>query len=162
MKKYNISNLIYVVSVTTRKPRRGEVNGSEYIFVNDEEFDLLIEDDKFIEWVYFAGFRYGTLYESVNREDNCNVFLEIDINGVFKVTSKIDNCISIFMLPPTESDLMLRLKKRSSESINLIKERLKIAKKELSLVDKFDHKIVNVECKDSAYAIKNIILDYIK
>ena len=98
-------NLEYSISMTTREPREKEVNGVDYYFVSDEEFQKNIDAGNFLEWASFVGHRYGTPKDKVEALRNAgkNVFLEIEINGASQVMSKVhdDRVISFFLMPPS-------------------------------------------------------------
>ena len=98
-------NLSYSVSMTTRAPRNKEVDGVDYFFVSNEEFDRNLQNDNFLEWANFVGNRYGTPKDYVEklREEGKNVILEIEIEGAQQVLSKCqgNDIISIFLMPPS-------------------------------------------------------------
>ena len=128
--------LVYSISMTTRKKREKEVDGRDYYFVSDEEFQRNIDNGNFLEWANFVGHRYGTPKDKVEqlRNQGKNVFLEIEINGANQVMSKIhdDRMISFFLMPPSFQALENRIRKRKTESEEIIQERLQKGLKEMS------------------------------
>ena len=119
----------YSVSVTTRSPRVGENDASEYHFVSDQKFDELLECDAFIEWANVHDNRYGTLKETVNNflSSNKVVFLDIDIQGTLNIKKQIPESVAIFILPPTFNSLYTRLIERKTDSPEVLKTRIKNA-----------------------------------
>ncbi len=133
------------VSATTRKIRKGEVPGESYHFLTDHEFDQKIRDDEFLEWAKVHSSRYGTLKKWVRDllEKGKNLILELDVQGALSVKEKIPSSILIFILPPSDSELIKRLQKRETEDKGEINLRLKTAQNELKLQDIYDYKIIN-------------------
>ena len=135
------SNLKYSTSMTTREPRKGEVNGKDYFFVSEEEFKKEIENDAFIEYAVVHGNYYGTLKREVERDlDNgFDVILEIDIQGAINVKSKKPDGIFIFIMPPSMKELKNRLIKRGTETKDKLVERFKNAYKEINEMTKYNY-----------------------
>ena len=121
-------DLTYSVSMTTRAPRDRETNGVDYYFVTREEFERQIAADNFLEHAEFVGNYYGTPKDKVEALRNAgkNVFLEIEINGASQVMSKVhdDRVISFFLMPPSLNALEKRIRKRKTETEDIIQERL--------------------------------------
>lgn len=155
-------NLSYSVSMTTREPREGEVNGVDYFFVSNEEFDQAVANNELIEWAEFAKNKYGTpiknLYDSINMGKN--VILEIEVKGATDVVKKLkrDEYVSIFIVPPSIKELKRRLKKRDTEDWKKIKMRIKRAKQEVKMTKEYDHVILNDDASRAANEMKKIIL----
>ncbi|OGI21670.1 MAG: guanylate kinase [Candidatus Melainabacteria bacterium RIFOXYA12_FULL_32_12] len=147
--------IVLSVSVTTRKPRTGEVHGVNYIFISKEEFEEMIEKDEFLEWAVFAGNYYGTYANIVQESLNMglDVALEIDVKGALQVKEKLKDAILIFILPPSIAELQTRLFKRKTDSQESIQKRLSIVKSEIEKKHLFDYEIVN---QDLDTAIKNL------
>lgn len=150
IQKYNAIDFVYSVSMTTREPRNREVNGIDYYFVSKEEFQANIDKGNFLEWAEFVGNRYGTPKDKVEelRNQGKNVFLEIEIKGATQVLENVrkdhDNrVISFFLMPPNLSDLEERIRKRKSESEEIIQERLQKGAKEMTMTQNYDHIILN-------------------
>ncbi|MBQ7528563.1 guanylate kinase [bacterium] len=133
------------VSATTRQPRQGEVDGVNYYFLSPETFEQWVEEDRFIEWVQVFKNRYGTPKEFVVAKQNegFNVVLEIDVQGGVKVMEKIPDCVSIFLTPPSMSNLEKRLRNRGTESEEQISLRLSEAKRELAARKYYKYTVIN-------------------
>ena len=157
--KNNELNLFYSISMTTRNKRPGEENGREYYFVSKEEFMKQVEDGNLLEWAEFVGNRYGTPKDKVEkmREEGKNVLLEIEVNGTAQVLKKVDDAISIFILPPSLEELEKRIRGRSTEAEDVIKNRLAKATKELELQTQYKYQVVNDDIDVAVEEIRNII-----
>ena len=160
MAKHKV-RLTYSISMTTRAPRAKEVNGRDYYFVSKEEFQRNIDEGNFLEWAEFVGNRYGTPKDKVDqlRNEGKNVFLEIEINGATQVLSKVkdDRVVSFFLKPPSIEQLENRIRKRKSETEEVIRERLEKGEKEMSLTEAYDYVILNDEIDRAAEEIISII-----
>ena len=156
-------NLFYSVSMTTRSPRPGEVNGREYYFVSKEEFQKNIDNGNLLEWAEFVGNRYGTPKDKVDmmRDEGKNVLLEIDVKGTSQVLSKLDkdDVISVFIAPPSLEELEARIRGRSTETDEVIKNRLAQASRELAQKDHYRFVVVNDDLDQAVADFKKIILD---
>lgn len=154
-------NLVYSISMTTRQPRNQEVDGVNYYFVSQEEFKKNIAEDNFLEYAKFVGNYYGTPKDKVEalRNQGLNVLLEIEINGAKQVMSKVkdDRMISFFLMPPSLEDLEARIRKRKTESEELIAERLKKGKEEMTMTDNYDYVILNDKVSRAAKEISDLI-----
>lgn len=152
-------DLVYSVSMTTRKPRVGEENGREYYFVTEEEFKERISEGKFLEYTQFVGNYYGTPLDKVNEhlENGKEVVLEIEVDGAGQVRSKMPDGVFIFVAPPTMADLKKRLKRRGTESDEIINERFEKAKREIGLAELYDYIVVNDTVENAADKIMAII-----
>ena len=159
-------NLVYSISMTTRSPRNMEVDGVDYYFVSQEEFQKRIDQDDFLEWCEFVGNRYGTPRSIVEklRDEGKNVFLEIETNGANQVMSKIqdNNVVSIFLVPPSLKSLEERIRKRKSETDKVILERLNKGRREMELKDNYDYVVVNDRVDKAAKEIVKIIKSKMK
>lgn len=151
----------YSVSMTTRTIRPGEVDGVDYIFVDDETFDRNVADGNFLEHVEFVGHKYGTPKDRVisKLEQGINVILEIDVSGTENVlrNSKELHPITFFLIPPTFTALENRIRGRSTEDEATIQKRLNKAKHELALQNEYQHIIVNDDVGRAANEIEKII-----
>lgn len=160
MAKHKVQ-LTYSISMTTRAPRAKEVNGRDYYFVSKEEFQRNIDEGNFLEWAEFVGNRYGTPKDKVEqlRKQGKNVFLEIEIKGATQVLSKVkdDRVVSFFLKPPSIEQLENRIRKRKSETEEVIRERLEKGAKEMSMTEAYDYVILNDEIDRAAEEIISII-----
>lgn len=155
-------NLAYSISMTTRKPREGEVDGQDYFFVSEERFLEAIENDELLEHARFVGNYYGTpkAYVEKLREEGKNVFLEIEVEGAKKVLEyyKDDKgVLSIFLLPPSLYELEKRIRGRRTEPEEIIQERLQKAKRELGLKKNYHFNVLNDNINRSSQEIARII-----
>lgn len=146
----------YVVSVsaTTRKPRKGEVNGISYYFKKREEFEDLINKNEFLEFAEYAGEYYGTLKKDVykNYFKGKNVIIEIDSQGARQIREK-QNIQSVFLIPPSFEELLHRLKNRGTESKESIHRRLKQALDEIEHIEEYGVLLVNDSVEGTAFVI---------
>src|ERR1700759_1225498 len=134
------------VSVTTRRPRPGEVNGREYHFVDGTEFDRMVRAGELLEWAEFAGNKYGTPADPVKDrlERGLPTLLEIDLAGARQVRDAMkDDALLVFLKPPSWHELVRRLTGRGPEPPDVIERRLAAAREELAAVSEFDVVLVN-------------------
>ncbi len=138
-------DIVISVSVTTRNPREGEVDGVNYYFRTKDEFLKMISENGLIEWAQFCENYYGTPREMVEKclEEGKNVILEIEVQGAMKVRESYPEAVLIFNLPPSYKVLRERLVGRNTESQEIVEKRLKTAEWELSQAEKYDYVIVN-------------------
>lgn len=154
------SNLTYSVSMTTRSPRDGEVDGVDYFFVSEEEFKKEIEKGSFLEYALVHGNYYGTLKKNVDDslDKGLDVILEIDIQGALNVKEKASDAIFIFIMPPTMRELRDRLVKRGTETKEKIIERFKNAYKEVNEISKYNYVVINDEVESAVKKVQAIML----
>lgn len=152
-------NLTYSISMTTRKKREGEVDGKDYYFVSKEEFEKKIEENKFLEYAEFVGNYYGTPLDKVNEQLDLGneVVLEIEVEGALQVKKKVPDCVMIFIVPPGKQALYDRLKRRGTESEEIISQRIKKADREFKKAYLYDYIVVNDEVNNAADRIMAII-----
>lgn len=161
MDNFNLK-LHYSISMTTRPKREKEVEGVDYYFVSKEEFQRNIDEDNFLEWEEFVGNRYGTPKDKVEelRNQGKHVVLEIEVNGAGEVLKKIndDRVISFFIMPPSVDALEARIRRRKTESEEIIQERLQKGMKEMKMTEQYDHIVLN----DDIARVSQEIVDLIK
>lgn len=152
-------DLVYSVSMTTRKPREGETEGKEYYFVTKEEFEKKISEGKMLEYAEFVNNYYGTPLDKINEqlESGKEVVLEIEVQGAMQVKEKMKDAVFIFIAPPSMASLYERLTGRGTETEEVIKERCEKAKREVGLANMYDYIVVNDEVKNAADKIIAII-----
>ena len=138
------------VSVTTRRPRPGEVDGREYYFVDDSEFDRLVAGGALLEWAQFAGNRYGTPRAPLNEKLEAGVacLLEIDVAGARQVRRAAPDARLVFLAPPSWDELVRRLTGRGTEGPEVLARRLAAAEDELAAAAEFDITLVNTSVQD--------------
>ncbi len=152
------SNFSLSVSCTTRSARPGETDGVSYFFISREKFLKLIEEGGFLEYSEHFGNFYGTPKQFVvEKLKTHNVLLEIDVDGALQVKKAYPQALLIFLLPPDENELRARLKKRGSESDEIIEERIKRMNYEISKKDGYDYTVVNDNLEDCVKKIEEII-----
>ncbi|MBQ6333995.1 MAG: guanylate kinase [Erysipelotrichaceae bacterium] len=154
-------NLAYSVSMTTRKPREGEVEGVNYFFVSKKRFLEAVKNGELLEHARFVDNDYGTPKEYVERmrEEGKNVILEIEIRGAKQVMEKCPDALSIYIVPPSIEELERRLRERSSEDEQTIMKRISKAKQELKDIDFYEHIVCNDDLDKAVEDIRQIILD---
>lgn len=148
------------VSATTRQPRRGEVNGRDYRFICDEDFDRLMAENAFLEWKEVYGRRYGTLKSEVEETvaSGTDVILEIDVKGALEVRSRLEDATLVFIMPPSLAELEARLRGREADQEGEIKTRTDIAPSEIEIGNKeFDVIIVNDDIVQAAGELATIL-----
>ena len=148
------------VSATTRHPRTGEKDGVHYYFMSKEEFAEKREHGEFLEWAETVGNYYGTPKTPVinTLAQGKDILLEIDVKGARQIKSAYPDCVTIFVLPPSEEELEKRLRGRGTESDEQIAARLALAKSELAISGEFDHRIINDDLDKAVNEVKDIIL----
>ncbi len=157
----NDPNIKFSVSVTTRKPREGEVDGVDYYFVTDEQYDEFMAQDAFYEHVDSQyGPRYGTLRSEVDSFINVgqDVIFDMDWAGARQMREKAgDDVVTIYLLPPSIKELRQRLINRGTDSMEVIEQRMGIIYEKIKHWDEFDYVIVNVDLKETVTKIQKII-----
>ncbi|MEK3887029.1 guanylate kinase [Bacillus sp. FSL K6-3431] len=135
----------YSISMTTRKPRQGEVDGVDYFFKSREEFEQLIAEGKLLEHAEYVGNYYGTPVDYVKDtlDSGKDVFLEIEVQGAKQVREKIPEGLFIFLMPPSLNELESRIVGRGTESVDLIHNRMEAARKEIELMSLYDFIVEN-------------------
>ncbi|AEM78886.1 guanylate kinase [Thermoanaerobacter thermohydrosulfuricus] len=153
-------NLKLSISATTRQPRSGEIEGKNYFFKSEEEFEKMIENDSFLEWAKVYGHYYGTPKDFVlkNLEEGNDVVLEIDIQGALKIKEKFPEGVFIFILPPSMEELKNRIKKRGTETEEEIIKRFKSAYEELNYVSRYNYVVINDSVEEAVEKIRAIII----
>ena len=154
--------LIRSVSATTRQPRPGEVDGVDYHFLTQEEFERRRLGGEFLECfeVFGTGHWYGTLTEEVTPGLDAGkwVVLEIDVKGALEVLGHFPDAITIFIGPGSLEELERRLRGRGTESEESIQRRLEQARDELAMADRYRHYVVNDDVDRAAEEIRNILI----
>ena len=155
------SNLKFSVSVTTRPPREGEIEGVDYYFVTDEQYNEFLNQDAFYEYVDSQyGSRYGTLRSEVDSFINVgqDVLFDMDWSGARQMKEKAkDDIVTIYLLPPSIKELKKRLEGRGTDSKEVIEKRMGIILEKVSHWNEFDYVIVNVSLQETVTKIQKII-----
>lgn len=153
------------VSYTTRKPRPKEKNGDHYFFVSLPRFQKMVKEGAFLEWANVHGALYGTPKDFVIKElkRSTTVLLEVDVQGALSIKKKVEEgkvwgkTVFIFLIPPSVDILACRLKKRRTESKDVVNRRLQNAMAELKLMEQYDYIVVNDKIDHAAQKIKAIV-----
>ena len=152
------SHIKLSVSYTTRLPRPGEVNGEHYHFVDEATFLKMLSEGDFLESAHVHGARYGTSQTRVDQALTTNdLILEIDWQGAAQVRKLYPSAISIFILPPSITELESRLRGRGQDSEEVIIKRLGAARDEMSHVGEFDYVTINDKFEESLQDLAAIV-----
>ena len=148
------------VSATTRPMRPGEHDGKDYIFVEDDEFDRMIRDNEFVEWANVFGFRYGTpkapVKDALRR--GRDILFDIDWQGARQLLPDFkEHLVTIFLLPPSMTELERRLRARGTDSREVIAERMRRAAEEISHWAEYEYVLVNDEMDECLAQVRAII-----
>ena len=157
--KHEELDLAYSISMTTREPRAGEVEGSDYFFVKKEQFENNIKEGKLLEWAQFVGNYYGTPKDYVDKllDEGKNVMLEIEVKGAEQVMEKCPEALTIFIVPPSFEELERRIRGRRSEEEEVVQQRLSKARGEMELTSRYKYVVVNNDVLETTNEIVKII-----
>ena len=152
-------NYALSVSATTRNPRPGEVNGREYFFVSNEEFEKLIQENGLIEHAGYVDHYYGTPRKFVEDKlsQGIDVILEIEIQGARQIKEQYPDAVLLFVMPPSAAELEKRLRGRGTETEEVILQRLKRAREESVGIEKYDYLVINDDLEQCTERLHNII-----
>ena len=154
-------NIKFSVSVTTRKPREGEVDGKDYYFIDDAQYNEYLKQDAFYEYVDSQyGSRYGTLRSEVDSFINVgeDVLFDMDWEGARQMKAKAkDDVVTIYLLPPSIKELRTRLENRGTDSKETIEKRMNLTAEKLKHWNEFDYVLVNVNLEDTIKKVQRII-----
>ena len=155
----NDPSFSFSVSVTTRQKRDYEVEGVHYFFISDAQYDQLIEEDAFLEHATVHGNRYGTLKSQVARlmDEGKNVILDIDPQGARQVLQNADDCVSVFILPPSFRTLRERLHTRNTDDPVEIERRVHNAHEEVQHIGMYDYTVINDDLDTAFHQLQTII-----
>lgn len=150
------------ISATTRSPREGETEGTDYFFLSRDQFENLIETGDLLEWAEYAGNYYGTPRQGVEEKLQQGewVVLEIEVVGARKIQQTFPEATRVFILPPSLAVLENRLTKRGKDSPSAIAQRLEHAKTEVAAAEEFDYSVVNDDIDRSLVELEKIIFDH--
>ena len=154
-----LPELRLAVSATTRAPRPGERDGVDYHFLSDDEFEARVRAGAFVEHARYAGRRYGTLREELDRHVRAGVpvVLEIEVQGARQVRETLPEAVRIFIAPPSEEALRARLVGRGTDDAGEVAARLETAREELRARDEFHHVVVNDRLEDAVARLVEIV-----
>jgi len=154
-----IPELELSVSATTRRPRPGEQGGVAYHFLSDDEFARRVEAGDFVEHASYSGRRYGTLRSELDRRtrDGAPVVLEIEVQGAGQIARTMPEAVRIFVAPPSEDALRVRLLGRGTDDPEDVEARLQTARNELAAQREFPHVVVNDRLEEAAEALEEVV-----
>lgn len=154
-----LDSIDYSISVTSRPPRGDEVDGREYYFVDQREFENRIARNEFIEFAEVHGHYYGTPREAIveSLRKGIDVLMDIDVQGGMQVRDKVPEAILIFIAPPSIEELEKRLRSRNTDSEEVIQLRLKNAINEMSFWPRYDYVVTNETLEDAVKSVETII-----
>ena len=155
----DVGECYFSISTTTRPMREGEVEGVHYYFVDEEEFKKDIEQEMFLEYAHVHGNYYGTSLKPVKKalKEGKLVIFDIDVQGNTVVTNRLgDITTSVFISPPTLSELKHRLQARQTDSQEVIDRRIDMAKREIQRISEYDFLIINDDLKTAADTLRSI------
>ncbi|WP_281975596.1 guanylate kinase [Halobacillus litoralis] len=153
------TDLRYSISMTTRAPREGEVDGVDYFFKSRDEFEKLISEGQLIEHAEYVGNYYGTPRQYVEQtlEKGKDVFLEIEVQGALKVRENFPQGVFVFLIPPSLEELKDRIVNRGTETEDKVKNRLLAAKEEIEMMDAYDYVVVNDQIDNAVTKVVSIV-----
>ena len=152
-------NVWISISMTSREPRKGEVNGKNYFFITKEEFEEKIKNEEFLEYAVYNNQYYGTPKSKIEEKlsNGIDVILVIDIQGALKIKEQLEETLFIFILPPSMEELKKRLIERNTETKEKILERFKTAYNEINEIKKYNYVVVNDRVDYAVDKVKAII-----
>jgi guanylate kinase len=155
-------DLRYSVSYTTRPPRKGEKNGTDYHFISTEDFESGIHDHRWAEWARVHGHYYGTSADVIDRAraSGHDVLLDIDVQGARQLLNRYPQSVTIFVMPPSLTILRQRLEARATDAPETIEKRMQAAQTEIGQKYMYRHIIVNDVLADAVEALIELIGDY--
>lgn len=153
------TELRYSISMTTRDIRPGEVDGVDYFYKTNEEFEKLIAGGKLLEYAKFVNNYYGTPKDYVveTLDKGHDVFLEIEVQGAMQVKENFPEGVFIFLFPPSLDELKNRIVNRGTEKEDVILNRLKEARNEIEMMDSYDYVVVNDDVEKAVEKVQSII-----
>ena len=157
--RHLVPDLFYSVSHTTRLPRPGEVNGTDFHFVSEAEFLDMRDRDEFAEWAEVHGNYYGTPVKALEGalSRGLDVLLDIDTHGARQLRQRYPEAVSIFIMAPSMKELEVRLRERNSDAPVEIARRLTRAREEISAWRQYDYLIINRDVKEAVDQLATVI-----
>ena len=151
--------LRFSISYTTRKPRKNEADGVDYLFVTEKKFMQLRDEGEMLEYAKVFDNYYATSRSQVEKHlaDNRNVILEIDWQGAQQVRESMPECVTIFILPPSVEELERRLRDRRTDSAEVIERRVRDALSDMSHWTEFDHVIINDDLNQAIADLEDVL-----
>lgn len=153
-------NISYSISYTTRPARFNEENGKDYHFISEEKYSEMNKAGDFLEHAKVHGYWYGTSLSFIESElaKGQHIIMDIDVWGALQIIEKDVDVITVFILPPTQAELVKRLKTRQTETEEVLRIRLETAEKEMKEIQRFDYLVINDVFENAVQEVKTIIL----
>ena len=155
-----VPGLVFAVSHTTRRPRPGEVDGKDYLFVDDAAFDALQAKGDFAEWVALYGHRYGLSKDWIRKQlaSGKDILMDLDPTGTRAVRQAVPEAVTVFLLPPSARELAARLRGRGSENEAQLTLRLRQAGQQLCRYGEYDYLVINQTVDQACHELEAIVL----
>lgn len=150
----------FSVSMTTRAPREGEVDGKDYFFVDRPAFEKAISEDGFVEYAEYCGNYYGTPKSYVDKQLKAGkcVILDIEVQGAMQIKEKFPDALMVFVTPPSIEVLIERLRARGTETEEVIQKRIKRAKEEALSIGKYEYIVVNDDLDEAVKDMHEMVM----
>lgn len=154
-----LPHLIHSISVTTRSPRKGEIDGGDYHFVDQAAFQRMVDAGDFVEWAEVHGKRYGTPRAPLEqwRDEGTDVICDLDVQGWRSVRQHCPDAVGIFLMPPSREILVERLKGRGTEDAEALRRRLEEADREMAAKDEYHYVVTNDSIAKACREIARIL-----
>jgi len=156
----DLDHLVFSVSHTTRAPRAGEIDGTDYHFIDRSQFDQMVENGGFLEWAEVGDSLYGTSRQSVEQvtSGGRDILLDLDTQGAAAIRRVLPGAILIFIMPPGLETLRQRLKNRGTEGPEALERRINLANGEMAQADMYDYIVTNDDLDMAFERLKAIFL----
>ncbi len=153
-------DVVFSVSATTRPARDHEMDGVDYHFLSEQDFQAMIEADEFVEWAEVHGHLYGTSRKAVEEalDDGRFLILDIDVQGALQIRQRVADAVLVFVLPPSADVLVERLRERGTEGEDTVARRIENARGELEQASQFDYIVVNENLDQAIDEVRGIVL----
>jgi guanylate kinase len=153
-------DVVFSVSTTTRPARDHEVDGVDYHFLSEQDFEVMIEAGEFVEWAEVHGHRYGTSRKAVENALDKGLFLilDVDVQGAMQMQEQVPDAVLVFVLPPEADALVERLRGRGTEGEDTLARRIRNAGGELEHASKFDYVVVNENLEQAIDEVWSIVV----
>ena len=153
-------DVVFSVSATTRPARDHEMDGVDYHFLSEQDFQAMIKADEFVEWAEVHGHLYGTSRKAVEEalDDGRFLILDIDVQGALQIRQRVADAVLVFVLPPSADVLVERLRERGTEGEDTVTRRIENARGELEQASQFDYIVVNENLDQAIDEVRGIVL----
>ena len=153
-------DVVFSVSATTRPARDHEMDGVDYHFLSEQDFQAMIKADEFVEWAEVHGHLYGTSRKAVEEalDDGRFLILDIDVQGALQIRQRVADAVLVFVLPPSADVLVERLRERGTEGEDTVARRIENARGELEQASQFDYIVVNENLDQAIDEVRGIVL----